>query len=254
MVEIRKTCGRPFTLSPRHLVAVSFLLAMGCGIRTGKPTDAERFVRPQDILHFDRLYGQNCAGCHGVDGRRGPAPSLNDKLFLALVTEADLEQIAAGGRKGTLMPTFASANGGPLTTPQVKALAKGIKQRWGSKDPAPKDAPAYHAPAAASASGSKQDGLKVFARACAGCHGADGSGIEKVPGGAIRDPDFLALISDQALRRIIITGRLDLGMPGYANPAGRPEDFKPLTSKNVTDLVALLASWRQDGPARGKGR
>ena len=64
--------------------------------------------------------------------------------------------------------------------------------------------------------------------------------------GAINDPAFLALISDQALRRYIITGRGDLDppMPGWDDATGRPADFRPLTNQDITDLVALLASWR----------
>ena len=68
--------------------------------------------------------------------------------------------------------------------------------------------------------GNKDEGLKVFARACASCHGDRGQGRQSdgKSVGAINDPDFLALISDQALRRYVITGRLDLGMPDYADP------------------------------------
>ena len=62
--------------------------------------------------------------------------------------------------------------------------------------------------------------------------------------GRINSPAFLALMSDQALRRIIITGRHDLGMPNFAEKEGRPESFKPLTNQDVNDLMALLQSWR----------
>ena len=94
----------------------------------------------------------------------------------------------------------------------------------------------------------------MFARACAGCHGDQGQGGKngERPVGAINDPAFLALISDQALRRFAITGRPDLGMPAYDGTDGRPADFQPLTSEEIDDLVALLASWRQGGPANGK--
>ena len=60
----------------------------------------------------------------------------------------------------------------------------------------------------------------------------------------INDRAFLSLISDRELRRIVITGRPDLKMPNYAEKAGRPDDFQPLTAGDVADLVALLASWR----------
>jgi hypothetical protein len=68
----------------------------------------------------------------------------------------------------------------------------------------------------------------------------------------INDPAFLALISDQELRRYAITGRPDLGMPPYDGKAGRPADFEPLTSEEIDGLVALLAYWRLGGPANGK--
>ncbi len=58
------------------------------------------------------------------------------------------------------------------------------------------------------------------------------------------DPDFLDLISDQALRRIIITGRPDLGMPTYHDKDMRPGDFEPLTSAEIDQLVALLSARR----------
>src|SRR5262249_12655152 len=90
---------------------------------------------------------------------------------------------------------------------------------------------AENSPAGAAA-GKKEEGGKVFARACASCHGDHGQGGRyggKTDGrsvGAINHPDFLALISDQALRRFVITGRPDFGMPDYADPRGRPEGFQ----------------------------
>ena len=53
------------------------------------------------------------------------------------------------------------------------------------------------------------------------------------------------LISDQLLRRLIITGRPDLGMPSYRDHNGRSADYRSLTSQEVDDLVALLATWRR---------
>ena len=96
----------------------------------------------------------------------------------------------------------------------------------------------------------------MFARACASCHGDHGQGGDgkSAAVGAINDPDFLALISDQALRRYMITGRPDLGMPDYADPTGRPEGFKPLTVRGSRpNVVALLAYWRQGGSVERKG-
>ena len=66
----------------------------------------------------------------------------------------------------------------------------------------------------------------MWATACAGCHGQNGEGADI--GGAIHDPAFLALSSDQVLRRYIITGRNDLSehMPNFADTDGRDENFQ----------------------------
>ena len=58
--------------------------------------------------------------------------------------------------------------------------------------------------------------------------------------GAINDPAFLALVSEQVLRRFVITGRSDLGMPNCAEGEGRP-----LTAPEINDLVALMMSWKR---------
>jgi len=220
-------------------------LIAGCDL-PGKPKPSDQFVPPQKEMRFNVLFQQNCVACHGTNGKLGPAPPLNDGLFLALVSDKELKRIISEGRGGTLMPAFAAGQGGHLTKEQVKVLAEGITQNWRSMEHAPKGAPPYLATQAktdGAVTGNRDEGLKVFTRACAHCHGNHGQGGRH---GAINDPNFLALISDQALRRLVITGRPDLGMPDYAGTMGRPEDFQPLTTENITDIVALLASWRTE--------
>ena len=230
------------------------------------------------VLDFGILYRENCAGCHGSDGRLGPAPPLNDPLFRAIVPEEELTGIVTKGRKKTLMPAFAKENGGELTGAQIQVLVKeikgipykkvekqtggvttvevvpdagGIAPKWGKPGKPPTGVPSYREQSASSngsSAGNMKRGAVVFARACAACHGNDGQGIEK--GGetvrTIHDPVFLALTSNQALRRYAITGRPDLGMPGYAEARPDNPDFVPLTDQEVADLVALLASWRRE--------
>ena len=237
----------------RLLTFLLVVLAGGCDF-PGQPREADRPVRADEVKNFDVLYSVRCAGCHGVDGKLGPAPSLNDPIFLAIVPDAELWHVISEGRavsaaQRSPMPGFARARGGPLTDAQVQALADGIKKRWGSA--ASGEAPPPYFSSADSGRGNPDEGARVFARACAGCHGRQGQGDEHGgrPVGAINEPSFLALISDRALRRTVITGRPDLGMPAYDDTAGRPADFRPLTSAQIDDLVALMASWRQGGPA-----
>jgi cytochrome c oxidase cbb3-type subunit 3/ubiquinol-cytochrome c reductase cytochrome c subunit len=236
-------------------------------------------------MEFSVLYRQNCAGCHGSEGKLGPAPPLNDPLFRAIVPEAELESVVTRGRNKTLMPAFARDNGGVLTRAQIQVLvkqikgipykivekqeaggskfeivpdAKGIAPKWGLPGKPPRGVPSYRPPspspraspsgggAKASGSGKEKKGAVVFARACAACHGKHGQGIRKADETVrtLHDPVFLALISNQALRRYAITGRPDLGMPNYAEARPGNPDFKPLTDQEVTDLVAFLVSWR----------
>ena len=89
--------------------------------------------------------------------------------------------------------------------------------------------------------------MEIYQHACASCHGPNSAGGEGKPltSCAINAPAFLALISDQALRRLIITGRPDLGMPAYAEKRGRPADYRPLTSADLT-------TWSRYSPSGGR--
>jgi cytochrome c oxidase cbb3-type subunit III len=232
------------TLSPCHLVTLSLLLA-GCDW-PGKPKDTDRPIPAEQITDFGKLYGTHCAGCHGADGKEGPAPPLNDPLFLAIVPDEVLHRVIIEGRTGTPMTAFAKDRGGPLTDKQIDILARGIKEHWAPAEKPKKKPPPYLLSDAKS--GDKKAGLKVFARDCAMCHGEHGEGKNA---GAINDTAFLALVSDQVLRRYIITGRPDfgpdLGMPNYID-----RDDADLTSQEINDLVALLAYWRVGGSVNGK--
>lgn len=218
----------------------------------GKPNPADKPVMPDQILDFDELFAMNCAGCHGAGGELGPAPPLNDPLFVEIVPEALLTSVIRDGRAGTPMPPFARTQGGTLTDEQIQVIAKGIKEQWKSNEDLPSSPPIYlltKAEGVQSNPGSRERGAQVFARACATCHGENGVGVDAdgAIANAINVPAFLALISDQALRRIIITGRPDLGMPNFAAHDGRDDNFQPLTSAEIDDLVALMADWRATG-------
>ena len=141
-----------------------------------------------------------------------------------------------------------------MTEQQVEILAKGIKPRWRGESMAvnAEAYPPYLLPAGVA--GKAEDGAKLFSVACATCHGEKGQGgkrDDKVVG-AINDWAFLSLCSDQVLRRYIITGRPDLGMPHCKDMNWRKfPEFKPLTDNDVTALTNLLIEWREQG---AKGR
>ena len=93
----------------------------------------------------------------------------------------------------------------------------------------------------------------MFIRACAGCHGRKGEGGEQgeQSSRAINELAFLgASISDKRARGATRSpaGPISGCRLTTARTVG-PVDFRPLTSAQIDDLVALLASWRQGGRA-----
>ena len=232
----------------RVAVTATALLCGGlCGCEDslpGKPDASERYKRPDEIMDFAVLYGKHCSGCHGAEGTLGPAPPLNDPLFLAICPEKSMRKTIENGRTGTSMPSFSQKNGGPITEKQIDAIISGLKANWAKPVDDP-DVPSYLQPTESASSGSLRDldaGKAAFKKFCANCHGTNGVSGDDDPAGSLNDVAFLALVSNQALRRIIITGRPDLGMPGYRRSGGDKEIL--LTDQDVSDIVALMNSWR----------
>ena len=93
-------------------------------------------------------------------------------------------------------------------------------------------------------SGDAERGKAVYAAACASCHGPDGRGGPK--GGAVTDPSYLSLVSDQYLRTTVIAGRTDLGMPDWRGVAAG----QALSGAQISDVVAWLVSERRPVPGR----
>jgi mono/diheme cytochrome c family protein len=220
--------------------------AAGCDSLPGKPRPAGSDRRPSQIMAFSVLYRDNCAACHGADGRLGASRPLNDPLYLAVVPRARLRQVVANGVPGTLQPAFAQSAGGTLTDGQIDALVDGLLERWGGAKPLrPAELPSYAAPP-----GNAARGKAVYDATCAGCHGADGKPSQS--GAAITDASYLSLVSDQYLRTTVIAGRADLGMPDWRGYT----PGQPLTGQQISDVVAWLIAQRrpvQGRPVSAKG-
>jgi cytochrome c oxidase cbb3-type subunit 3 len=228
-------------------VVVAMLLAVsvaGCDLVPGRAKAREQHETvPTQVATFHALYNQQCAGCHGRDGRLGAARPLNDPVYLALVPAPRLRQVIAEGVPGTAQPAFAASAGGLLTDEQIDALVQGLAAAWARPD-AVRD---VSVPPYATKPGNPERGGAVFATACASCHGADGRGGAK--GRAVVDPSYLALVSDQHLRTTVIAGRTDLGMPDWRGQiAGRA-----LAPQEIADVVAWLATKRVPVPGRPGG-
>lgn len=224
----------------KSLFAIASLAAIvlaGCDSLPGRPTQADLPLRPTNVTDFARLYGENCAGCHGADGKSGAAIAMNNPVYLAIVDDASMRRVITNGIPGTAMPPFAQSAGGSLTDHQIDLLIAGIRKDWSGAADAGAGAPPY----SSSTQGDSNSGAQVFATNCQSCHGRDGKGGS---GGSVVDPSYLALVSDQYLRTIVIAGRPELGHPDWKDAAGG----QPLTAQQVSDIVAWLASKRPASP------
>ena len=221
--------------------ALAATFCSGCVAPHGQPSKGSEVLAPNEVLEFGTLYAENCAGCHGAEGRGGAAIALANPVYLAIADDASIRRVIANGVRGTAMPAFAKSAGGMLTDAQIDVITKEIRSRWskpGALDTA--TAPSY-APRSA---GDVQLGEAAYKTYCESCHGSSGKGGHK--GSPITDDSFLALVSDQGLRTIVITGRPELGAPDWrGNVPG-----KPMSDQEVTDVVAWLASRRVQNPGQ----
>jgi mono/diheme cytochrome c family protein len=217
------------------------MLLLACSSPHGQPQKRAEVVVPSQVSDFDILYAQNCAGCHGAQGRGGAAIALADPVYLAIVDESAMRKVIANGVRGTSSPAFAQSAGGMLTDKQIDVITSGIFSHWARKGILDgSNLPSY----AAKTTGNAAHGELVYGSYCASCHGPGGQGGPK--GSAITSDSFLALISDQGLRTIVITGRPELGAPDWrGNVPGRP-----MTDQEITDAVAWLASRRAQIPGQ----
>lgn len=224
--------------------AASLLLAValaGCGRMPGYPTNV--YVPPDQVTDFNTLYNMNCQACHGPNGQNGPAIDLANPKLQGLVDDATLRNIITNGMPGTQMPAWARSAGGMLTDAQVNALVVGMRKRWASPNAfGGATPPPYSQPAAAPESGkgtknsgggpgNVANGKQLYQAHCESCH----AGPKRQQ---LTSPLYLKLISDQALRSIIIAGRPDIGQPDWRHDNG------VLSPEDVTDIVAYLGSLR----------
>jgi len=220
---------------------VSMIVLSGCISPPGQPRKSSETLAPDEVTDFRPLYAENCAGCHGAEGRGGAAIALADPVYLAIADDASIRRVIANGVKGTSMPAFAQSAGGMLTNKQIDVITTEMRSRWsrpGILNGA--NPPAY----AENSTGNARQGEVAYGTFCASCHGTRGQGGKK--GSAITNDSFLALVSDQGLRTIVITGRPELGAPDWRGNV----PSKAMSNQEITDVVAWMASRRAQIPGQ----
>lgn len=212
---------------------------VSCGPAPGRPGTDSEALAPTEVVEFRALYAANCAGCHGREGRGGAAIGLANPVYLAIANDAAISSVIAGGVPGTAMPAFAQSAGGMLTDVQIAVITGGIRS-WSQ----PGRLDAIPPTRTVKSEGDVQRGKAAFGTYCASCHGARGEGGPR--GSAITNDSFLALVSDQGLRTLVITGRPDLGAPDWRGYV----PGRAMSEQEVTDVVTWLASRRVQNPGQ----
>jgi mono/diheme cytochrome c family protein len=192
-------------------------------------------------LDFASLFKTNCAGCHGENGKNGAAIDLANPEYQSLVDDQSLKKWITTGMPGTQMPAF--GKGGLLTGAQIDVLVAGMRKNWSQSAVSNNQnsdrteilgRPAY----LQSEPGDIGRGQQLYATACSSCHRPSNQ--------QITNPAYLALVSDQNLRSIVIAGRPDIGQPGWRTEGSS----SPLSDQNVTDIVTYLGSLRSATPGQ----
>jgi cytochrome c oxidase cbb3-type subunit 3 len=163
----------------------------------------------------ERLFLNNCAACHGSDGRGSKGfPNLADGDWLWGSGHEVVKETIAKGRNG-VMPPMAAALGGPEDVRNVAHYVLSLSD-------------SAHDTVAASL------GKPRFA-ACAGCHGANGKGNTALGAPNLTDKVWLHGWGEQAIVNIITNGKNN-AMPAQA---------ARLTPEQVHVLAAYVISLSQ---------
>ena len=206
----------------------------GCGRMPGRPGPESAEIRPDKVKNFDLLYAENCAACHGPNGRGSAAAiGLANPVYLAIADDAVLSRATAAGVPGTLMPAFAKSAGGTLTDEQVDDPRRRDPRAGRVRMPSGGAvAPAYAGPAGRPGARSRRlrRVLRVVPR-----RGRGGRTEGRVARGRLLPRSR----QRPGLRTTVIAGRPDIG---HARLAGRCAGRAADAAHEVADVVAWLAS------------
>jgi mono/diheme cytochrome c family protein len=101
------------------------LSALVAYLRESAPPDRLPPAPPRgSAMRGGAIFNQECAGCHGVDGKGLIAPALANPVFQKTATDAFIAQTIRLGRENTPMPSFARAGLSELDVGDVLAYVR----------------------------------------------------------------------------------------------------------------------------------
>ncbi len=188
-----------------------------------KGKSAEELAKDSQAMGIgERLFGNNCAQCHGSDARGSKGfPNLTDGDWQWGGTQADIIATITKGRQG-VMPPMAAAVG---TAEDVKNVANFVLSLSGS---------AHNSVAA-------QLGKPKFV-VCAACHGPEGKGNPALGAPNLTDKVWLHGWGEAAIVAMINNGKTNI-MPAFG---------ERLNAEQIHVLAAYVWSLSQTSAVAAK--
>lgn len=206
---------------------------------------ATRFGEREFAGDGETIFRAFCVGCHGTEGRGRRAPGMPGfpanahPDFLAVASDEFLLATVTRGRPGRRMPAWGEKEGG-LRPEEIRAVVAYLRRLGGTQFQADGKPPRWVA-------GDVAAGRKLYASACAGCHGSRGEGGE---GPALNNAVLLGAATDSYLVETISRGRRGTAMQGFLKPSVvRPA----LSAEQIASVVVFIRSWEKSAGQPGGG-
>src|SRR5512139_2793685 len=206
-----------------RLFALILLAGLGSSLAMASPDGA-------------KLYGRNCASCHGENGTGGIGIPLALPSFQSSISDDYLRKTIHLGRPGRVMPTFS----GSLKEDEIDAIVHYVRS-WNKGA-----TPTY---SAAPIKGDPSHGTALFGQYCAACHGANGEGSKgtgvtfsrprdlPIMAPALHNPGFLAAAPDAMIKATLMRGREGTPMVSFLKQG--------LKEKDINDVVSYVRSFEK---------
>ena len=212
------------------IVLLSLVILLAAGSLTARAQSPS-----QDPLELGaRLFAENCAVCHGMDGQGRVGATLSQN-WPSVRPDLTVKSVIERGVPGSLMPAWSDANGGPLNTSEIDALVAFILswQTTGSENilVMPTFTPLSPVTPVPDVTGDPTRGAALFQQNCVMCHGEGGQGkIGKT----------LARTWDSVRPDLLIKSTILNGVPGSVMPVFGQANGGPLSEQDANDVVAFV--------------
>jgi mono/diheme cytochrome c family protein len=199
---------------------------------------AERLGEREFATDGATLYEAFCSACHGQGGEGmrypglAPFPAIGNPDFLEVAPDELIAETVKSGRPGRRMPAWGEQEGG-LRPAEIAAVVRHVRELGGVAYRPDGRPPRW-------ARGDAAQGARLYASACAGCHGAQGQGAE---GPMLANPVLLRAATDGYLAETIRRGRRGTAMLGFDQPT---PTRRALDAGEIESIVTFIRTWERE--------